>query len=77
MALDRSSKPSLVDKLQKSSHPSHSNSTSNINVAVPYFPKSSFSIAKILKQYHFKINFLHSPVDPCGQLASILQPNPI
>ena len=40
------------------SHPSHSNS--NINIIIPYFLKSSFSIAKILKQHNFKVIF--SPV---------------
>ena len=43
------------------SHTSHSNSTSNINITIPYFPKSSLFIAKILKKNHFKVVF--SPIN--------------
>ena len=52
IALDRGYNPSIVDKalfkLQnlRLLYPSHSNS--KINIIMPHFPKSSFSIAKIL-----------------------------
>ena len=34
-------------------HPSHSNA--DINIVIPYFPKFSFSVSKILKRDNFKI----------------------
>ena len=53
--------PSIVDKALfklrncRISHPSYSNH--NINIILPFFPNSSFSIAKILKQKNFKVIF--------------------
>ena len=50
--LDRGYNPSIVDKALFKFHPPHSNP--NINIILPFFSNSSFSIAKIVKQYNFK-----------------------
>ena len=79
IALERDYNPSIINKdlfkLQNPclSHPFHSNS--NINIIIPFFPNSGFSIAKILKQHNFKVIFsainklsLSKLKDPIGML---------
>ena len=64
IALDKGYNPSIINKalfkLQnpRISQPPHSNP--NINIILPFFPNSNFSIAKILKHRNFKVIFYPS-----------------